>query len=357
MAKASKTCGECARFKVPNSGCDNAYYISQGTMLASDPACENFYPARKTKKKKTKKKLLKDSGYAESGCFEAIYHNEKPAFLLRNSESFNIAESIEIGEETFFPKEAKHIPYEPYRYFENQVPSREGLFWKIRDEFQTFIDLESIWTEVLSACVLLSYQQEKLQTVPYIFLFGDNESGKSTVLQLLKFLCYRPMYGVTVPPADIYGYLEDSDSIGSILEDEVQGIHKDTDKIKIYKAGYKQGAVVPRTIITSFDRVIKYYRVFCFKACASEQIPQIKGFRERFIEISMVEGFPSKEWADITKEDLKRLHDLRNTLLKWRMLTRELDLPDIELNLKGRLKELWKPILQIAHGLTVYSSL
>jgi len=357
MDKASKTCGECARFKVPNSGCDNSYYISEGTMLASDPACENFYPARKTKSKKTRKKLLKDSGYTGSGCFEAIYHNEKPAFLLRNSENFNIAESIEIGEETFFPKEAKNIPYAPYGYFEGQVPSPEDLFWKIKDEFQIFIDLENIWREVLSSCVLLSYQQEKSQTVPYIFLFGDNESGKSTILQLLKLLCYRPMYGVTIPAADIYGYLEDSDSIGCTLEDEVQGIQKDTDKIKIYKAGYKQGAVVPRTVITSFDRIIKYYRVFCFKACASEQIPQVKGFRERFIEISMVEGFPEKEWTDVTKEDFNRLHNLRNVLLKWRMLTREQDLPNVEVGMKGRLKELWKPLLQITHGLTVYNNL
>ena len=126
---------------------------------------------------------------------------------------------------------------------------------------------------MLTGCVLLSYHQEKFQTVPYIYVYGDNESGKSTVLQVLKFLCYRPMYGVTVPSADIYGFLEDSDAIGCILEDEVQGIHKDTDKIKIYKAGYKQGAVVPRTIITQHDRIIKYYNTFCFKACASEQIP------------------------------------------------------------------------------------
>jgi hypothetical protein len=165
------------------------------------------------------------------------------------------------------------------------------------------------------------------------------------------------MYGVTVPSADIYGFLEDSDAIGCILEDEVQGIQKDTDKIKIYKAGYKQGAVVPRTIITEHDRIIKYYRTFSFKACASEQIPQVKGFNERFLFIPMVEGTPEKEWADITKEDLDRLHNLRNMLLKWRLQSRDLQLPEVQMLMKGRLKELWKPLLQITHGLTVYDGL
>jgi len=165
------------------------------------------------------------------------------------------------------------------------------------------------------------------------------------------------MYGVTVPAADIYGYLDDVDSIGCVLEDEVQGIRKDIDKIKIYKAGYKQGAVVPRTIITQHDRIIRYYNTFSFKACASERIPQVKGFRERFVEISMVEGYPEKEWTDITKEDLKRLYDLRNMLLKWRLLSKEWQLPNPTVSMRGRLKELWKPILQITDGLTVYETL
>jgi hypothetical protein len=357
-----KICGDCARFKVPDAGCPNFSDLKEHVeglplMDAKSAACSDFFPASKARKEKPKKKQLKDSGIVAEGCFEAIYLNEKPCFLTKNGENFTIVESIEVNGETFSAKEAKHFPYEPYCYFEGTVPNREELFWKVNHEFQTFVDIESIWKDVLSACVLLSYRQEKLQAVPYLFLYGDNESGKSTVLQVLKFLCYRPMYGVTVPSADIYGFLEDSDAIGCILEDEVQGIYKDTDKIKIYKAGYKQGAVVPRTIMTQHNRIIKYYHTFCFKACASEQIPQVKGFNERFLFIPMVEGSPEKEWVDITKEDLDSLRNLRNMLLKWRMLSRDCELPEIKLNMKGRLKELWKPILQMAHGLTVYETL
>ena len=354
-------CGECARFKVPDAGCSNYSYFMEYVegrplMDANSTACNDFYQARKSKERKTRKQL-RDAGLCDSGYFEAIYHNVKPCFLVKDENGFNIAESLEIDEETVYPKDAKHIPYEPYGYFEGTVPNREELFWKVNQEFQTFIDVENIWKDVLTACVLLSYHQEKLQTVPYVYVYGDNESGKSTVLQVLKFLCYRPMYGVTVPAADIYGFLEDSDAIGCILEDEVQGINKDTDKIKIYKAGYKQGAVVPRTIITQHDRIIKYYNTFCFKACASEQIPQVKGFNERFLFIPMVEGSPEKEWGDITKEDLDRLRNLRNMLLKWRLLSRDWKLPEVEVSWRGRLKELWKPILQITHGLTVYDNL
>jgi len=351
--KLKKTCGDCEFWM--KDECDYLNHAKEGIITKSDPACEKFKEAKQPGKKQ--RKIYKDSGLAHEGYFEVIEHNSLPVFLVAKSKGLSLHETVSCNDKVFHPREAKSIPYPHYGLYHGELPSQEELFRKIRNEFHFFLDVEPIWKEVLSTCVLLSYQQEKLLTVPYIYVYGDNESGKSTVLQLLKFLCYRPMYGVTVPAADIYGYLNDFDSIGCILEDEVQGIHKDIDKIKIYKAGYKQGAVVPRTILLQHDRVIKYYNTFCFKACASEQIPQVKGFRERFIEISMIEGYPQLEWTDITQNDLKRLHDLRDMLLKWRLLSREWQLPNPELSIRGRLKELWKPLLQITRGLSVHETL
>lgn len=222
-----KKCGDCARFRVQVLDVQtmktsvNTWMAVHSWMLDVWLVATSFQEP-KAKLRGQERKKVKDSGLSESGYFEAIYHEGKPCFLVVEKGNFSIAESVEIKEETFYPKEIKHIPYEHYGYFEGSVPNREDLFWKINQEFQRFIDVENIWKDVLSACVLLSYHQEKLQTVPYLFLYGDNESGKSTVLQLLRFLCYRPMYGVTVPSADLYGYLEDLDSIGTILEDEIQ---------------------------------------------------------------------------------------------------------------------------------------
>jgi hypothetical protein len=358
--KTKKVCGDC-KFHLKRGVCPKAQYkkrdLNLAACLPTDSACPLFQPKKGKKKKRKTKPIYRDSGFADQGYFEAIYHNLKPYFLVANDKHFSLHETVTLDKKTFTPKDTQRIPYDPYGYFEGKMPSREELFWRVRDEFRTFIDLEPIWIDVLSASVLLSYQQEKLQTVPYLFVYGDNESGKSTVLQLLKSLCYRPMYGVTIPSADIYGYLEDVNSIGCVLEDEIQGINKDTDKIKIYKAGYKKGAVVPRTLITQHDRIIKYYNTFCLKAVAGEKIPTVKGFLERFVLISMIEGYPEKEWADITQEDTLRLHELRNTLLKWRMLTRDWELPNPDVSMRGRLKEIWKPLLQVTHGLTIYDTL
>ena len=352
---AEHKCGECAYWLTPT--CPFFEDAKKGILKRTDDACGEFYPQPKRKKKKEKKPLHKACGLAEEGSFEAIYHKGKPAFLVKTSEGFKILETVTNEGNPIAPKELNEIPYEPYGFYEKTVPNREQLFWKIRDEFEWFLDVEPIYKDFLAACVLLSYQQEKVRTVPYIYFYGDTESGKTVALTLLSMLCYRPMFAVTLPSADIYGYLDDSDAPGTILEDEVQGFGKDWDKSKIYKAGYKQGAKVPRTIILEHKRFIKYFRCFCLKACAAERMPRVKGLLERFIFISMVEGFPNKDWADISKEDLKRIRELRDMLLKWRLLTEEWEMPNVELPIKGRLKELWKPVIRIVQGLTVEKDL
>ncbi len=348
-----KKCRDCANWKVKDSHCTYYDAIMKGIVFPTDPACDDFYP-----KDKEKPKLHKASGYAEQGRYEAIYVNGKPAFLTLKDDAFRLYEEVTVEDETFLPKEyPNEFPYEPYGYYEGNVPTTEQLYWKVREEFGLFLDLEPIWKDYLAACVLLSYQQEKLRTVPYVYFVGDNESGKTVALNLLNWLCYRPMMGVTIPSADVYGYLDDSDAPGTILEDEAQGLYKDLDKAKIYKAGYKKGAVVPRTMLTQNKRFIKYFRVFCFKACAAEEMPHVKGLLERFIFIPMTEGYPTKDWADLNKDDEQRLRELRNILLKWRLSTIEAELPEIELPVKGRLKELWKPIIQVTSGLTIEKDL
>jgi hypothetical protein len=348
-----KKCADCANWKVKDSQCTYYDDIVHGIINKTDDACNDFYP-----KEKQKSKQHKTSGIAEQGYFEAIYHNGKPAFLALSKDTFKIYEEVTAGAECFLPKEhPSEFPYEPYGFYEGTVPSHEDLFWKVRDEFNLFLDVESIWKDYLAACVLLSYQQEKLRTVPYPYFVGDNESGKSVALSLLNWLCYRPMLGVTIPSADIYGYLDDSDAPGTILEDEAQGMQKDMDKSKIYKAGYKKGAVVPRTVMMQNRRFIKYFRVFCLKACAAEEMPRVKGLMERFIFISMTEGCPTKDWADFDATDEKRLQELRSMLLKWHLLTIEGQLPEVELPVKGRLKELWKPVIQVVSGLTIEGDL
>ena len=342
-------CGQCRFFET--DACNLK------PRKAKDEPCDEFYRKRKGERKQ-RKPIQKVSGISDLGPYEAIFHNGNPMFLIKRNNGFDLAESVVNNGREIVPKLLNQIPYEPYGYEKGKIPSREELFWRVRDEFEFFLDTESIHKDFLAACILLSYHQEKIRTVPYVYFFGDTESGKTVALTILSKLCYRPLFGVTIPSSDIYGYLDDVDSPGVILEDEIQGFWKDLDKSKVYKAGYKEGAMIPRYYVTPYGRFIRYYRCFCFKAVAAERLPTVKGLVERFIFIPMVEGYPRKDWADINEEDLKRIRNLRNDLLKWRLASRtEWRLPEIELPVRGRLKELWKPVIQIVSDLPIEETL
>ena len=229
----------------------------------------------------------------------------------------------------------------------------------MRNEFHFFVDVKGAWKDYFASCVLLSYQQEKLHTIPYLWIYGDNDSGKSVILDLFSHLTYRPLFGACLNVADLYGYLGDMDESGVILEDEAQGLsrHREMDKQKIYKIGYKRGAKVPRYRDINGKSKLVYFPAFCFKAVASEKLPRNKGLTERFVPVQMTTGYPEKDWADLSTEDVQRFCVTRNLLLKWRLLTRNSSLPNVSISVSGRVKELWKPVFQVVEGLTVKANL
>jgi hypothetical protein len=287
---------------------------------------------------------IRVSGIAIEGRFEAIYHEGKPAFLVWNGSGFKILNEVHEGDVVIKPPTKDGCPYPPYRFYSGEVEV-EQLSRLIYAEYEAFIDAEDSHKQRWTVETFLTYQQEKIRKTPYELLVGVGEAGKTQTLYLMSLLMYRPLYGTSFPPADIYSYLA-THQPGTILEDEIQGIERDPDKLKIYNTGYKQGATVPRIFISpNGDRVIKYFPTYGFKAAASRNLVDDGAFLERVIISHMMEGWPTKD--EFLKEDVERLLALRDRLLKWRMLNSDQELSDVDPLVVGRLKELWKPLLQV----------
>jgi len=356
--KAEKVCGDCE--KRLTKECPRCEWADHETNLVAclptDKACSEF---KKKKRERRAKPSHKASGLATEGYFESIYHNNLPVFLVQTPSGLLLMEAVTNFGKTIHPIEHGEFPYIPYNFTPNHIGTAEDLFWKVRNEFHFFIDVESIWKDYFASCVLLSYQQEKLHTIPYIWIYGDNDAGKSVILDLFNHLAFRPLYGSCLNVADLYGYLGDMGESGVILEDEAQGLssRKELDKQKIYKIGYKRGAKVPRYRDINGKSQLVYYPAFCHKVVASEKLPKNKGLLERFVPVQMTTGYPEKDWADLDEEDIQRFCETRNLLLKWRLLTRATSLPNVELPVRGRVKELWKPVFQIVEGLSIQPQL
>lgn len=312
------------------------------------------------KKEKPKRKVFSATGLLDNILYESIFLDGHPAFLAFNIEAkkFMVVPNLPEEETVFMPLDKHRFPYRPYNFTETTVggantwkPSLSYLYEKVYAEFDTFLDLEPKYKVLNTIMTLQTYQQHKLMTTAYLYHYGPNISGKTRDLEIHNFLDYRPLFSISLPSADVYSYLGwHSEAQGTILEDEAERLNKDRDKLKIYKSGYRKGATCPRIEFTrSGTRIQRFFKAFCCKVFAGLWVPNDKGFQQRCIEVPMFEGYPKKD--EILEEDLKRFDDLRVLLLVWRMRTFFDVLPTPNLSLRGRMRELWKPLFQTAYGL------
>ena len=308
----------------------------------------------KEEKKKEKRKVKGNIG---SYFVESVLVDHKPTFLCNKSGIFSLEKEIEY--ERIINKPIERFGYLPFDFSEEEVNrllesniTKEELLNEIKKQVDHFIDVDERDRLLISGDMLLTFCQDWIDTLHYIYCVGETESGKSTVLYLFKWLAYRCMFSDDLPNADIYNFLgEDEEAAGVIAEDEAQDIAFNKDKMSTYKTSYARGSLKPR--IKSVDSQHKtqvFYKTFCFKLFAGEQIPENKGFKERLAVIHMTEGLPSGNIKRPTNQEKEELIQLRNKLLVWKVKNYFAGLESINTKLEKRDQELWEDFLKVING-------
>jgi hypothetical protein len=306
------------------------------------------------------KRIQKQSGRLLASVFESVHDkNEEPVFLVYDNGSFRLETKLDNPTRNCIIIPITQEPYPKYCFVDDDLnrstKTTTAIFQEVRRIFEKYVVVDGIWLDVFAALTLLSYQQEKTRMVPYLFLIGDNESGKSIVTEIMSWLFYRMQYSTNVNPADIYSYIpDDEEGIPTIGEDELQGLEVNPEKTTIYKSGYTKGAKVPRVQLLDTGREVRYYRIFCLKVFTAERLPnakKLRGFNERCIVVPMTYGHPKKTWRKRPSEADQELLSLRKDLLQWRMANRNSVLPDVNIGVEGRIEELWIALVQTIHEL------
>jgi len=307
--------------------------------------------SEKHEKKKVKYKKL-PTFIADGNVYESVVFDDVPMFLKWDGKNFLLQNNpilVNNGYE-LRPLEKIDYPYLPYIVTQEQIKNLERisfdeLLYDIYKQFDTYLDLETRYKILSSLKVLETYHQHKLQTLSYLYYFGDWDSGKTQACETHKGMCYRPLFGVSISGANIYRYIgREQEGHCTIIEDEAQIVNPKHHirKLQIYRAGYKKGATVP--IIHDFTRKQQFFNTFCSKIFAGRYVISDEPFKQRVIPISMVYGEPKKDEINIEDETFT---DLRLRLLLYRMIHYFDPLPQVNIELKGRTKELWKGTLQI----------
>jgi hypothetical protein len=220
-----------------------------------------------------------------------------------------------------------------------------------------FQDTDESNLRVDSGGILLSYFQDKVQSVPYIAKRGAGESGKTRSLEVINALTYRPMMAVDITAPNIYRYYgQHLQAAGTIIHDEIDdaGIDRNVDLRSIYNAGYKIGAKVPRIGGENNDKQ-SYWNCYGVKWFGGVDLPSSKTFRSRCIVQNWIQGVPEK--IDITEEDRQHFRQVRKGLLVLRLLKAFDTFEPVNTSLRGRSRELYTPLLTMVKGTKHYERL
>ena len=141
------------------------------------------------------------------------------------------------------------------------APDPAVLFRNICERIAHFIDMPK---EVAAGTVatlaiwsMFTYVYQAWDAVPYLYVGGPKESGKTTLLDVLKRLVFRSLFTSSLKGPTLFRTLHDRG--GVLLLDEAEELRKPTPEIRelvaMLNAGYKRGGQATRLVGDTFTPV------------------------------------------------------------------------------------------------------
>jgi hypothetical protein len=209
----------------------------------------------------------------------------------------------------------------------------DTLFQKHKSIWKKIVVADNEVIGLLAIDSLYSYFQDEFSTTHYDMFVGPPNSGKGAILLGFKYLGYRVVVASDMSGANILDLLSSIEANQiTLAEDELDDIHEDPDKLRIYKVGYDNTEAVPRTLDgNTSNRSARFYYPFCFKIYAAEESPDVKkleGFNDRTFKLNTMKGKPliyvkklsekthSKKYNDI----ISKIDYLRKLMLVYRLI-------------------------------------
>lgn len=332
-------------------------------LVMLDP--DDHQTTKNGKKQISEKKIIKKVKGKINGYFvESIIVDNEPRFLCYDLTTGiqSTQKEIETSNRKFIPIEDFECGYIPYEFTKPELDnaiknkiSKDKLLDEIKAQIDRFVVAKEIDKHLILGYLMLSYEQECINTIFFPYFVGETESGKSTITHLFRNLAYRCLYGEDIPNADVYNFLgTDEEGAGTIAEDEAQEIDKNREKIRMYKNSYSKGSGKARIITTNYSKKQVFYKTFCPKIFAGEKVPEDKGLRERLAVVNMLEGKPQANIKRLTENEKQQLLNLRKALLLFKVQNIKDDLPQFDSGLQQRDQELWEDFLGVVYGTKYY---
>jgi hypothetical protein len=328
-------------------------------------------------KKKKEEIVYKYSNKGKGELRESIILKDMPTFVqyafIEESEKHftKLAPVIEEQSRIIMPPHPEDYPYDPYEFRDLGEPqyylnralnhSIDSIYRDVKNMFTKFNDVNQNTISLLSAYTIGSYFQDRFSTIHYLMIVGDNGTGKSAIGDTFESLGYRAVSITDATPATWYRLLGSVEhGQVTIIADEADNIGESIEVMSILKTGYQPKGKVFR--MDSDNRKQQFFYPYCMKIIIAEKSPgetKAKGLLDRSFKIKSYKGFPEYDIKEVRnpqgnkerQEQLDEINSLRKTLLMFKLIHFKDPLPEVDVGLDGRDKELCKPILQLFYGL------
>jgi hypothetical protein len=335
---------------------------------------ENENEKSKIHKQKAKPRIstYKYSNKGKSNLYESVLINGFPKFIsCTPCYELEIVESLEEGTRILEPPHEEEYPYNPYEFQEindlncylqrAKKETVDSIYQQIKSIVRQFNDVNDKTITLLSAYILGSYFQDRLSTVHYLFIVGDNGTGKSVFGDTFECLGYRVVKITNATEAfwfRIFGTIEPGQV--TIVAEEVDKLEENSQIMSMLKDGYQPNAKVPR--MNNDNDKMDFYYPFCFKIMIAERSPsenKARGVLDRSFKIKSYRGCPKEKIKEVRnpqgntyrKKLLDEIIDIKKLILLYRMIHFKDPLKEVDVGLDGRDEELCKPISQLFYNL------
>jgi hypothetical protein len=195
--------------------------------------------------------------------------------------------------------------------------SEENLVRAIHEHITLYCDLPEEDIKFGTYYILSTWVYDKLNTLSYLRFQGSVGSGKSTCLDVIGKLCYKPMMAAgAVTAAPIFRIIRKFGGTLILDESDMRYSSMQDDITKCLNCGIQRGRQVIRCLQDDAQKLVTS-PVYCPKVFSSRQSFEDMALESRCFTI-MTEPTDKKLPIADGKSFLRRMEEIRNQLLVWR---------------------------------------
>lgn len=226
----------------------------------------------------------------------------------------------------------------------------------IKAFIKSYVILPKGAEDILPLWILHTYTIKAHWTTPYLLIWSpEPESGKSSLLTLLFYLCAKSYPVSSISASSVYRSIE-KDKVTLLIDESDTFLDERGELVGILNSGHSRGtAFVSRTEKVGDKLDDKNYCTFGPKAIAAIGKPKKPALISRSINIAMKRKLSTETTRDFDSEEIEtseHVLELRQKAQRWAIDNlegvRTRKKPEMPSEVFNRGKDNWKPLLAIA---------